>query len=284
MKRSVFILITVIFSFLTFVGCAPKEKGSQTEKEQLNVIDLECLTVILHAGGELDGMRLLNCQEAFYVYYEKGYRIFEYDLKLSSDGKLIGTHSWEHLTGGYDGMSYDAFLSLRLEGGYTPVNEDWLIETLKQYPDVTVIVDAKMEDTLQDAEVIKRLHRLQDEREIDLSDRIIPEVFSVEMWEAIRTETAFNNHLFSRYKEYYSMDTVVESFPLEKFIGIALPYDYLDGYYQRNIAYLQEIGYRIFMFGINNTEDILGAVELGADTVYIDDVDWLPTPSDATVG
>ena len=284
MKQSVFVFITVIFAFLIFVGCVPKEQDFQTESSvfqseensSLNVIALDQLTIILHAGGELDGMRLLNCQEAFYVYYEMGYRIFEYDLKLSSDGKLIGTHSWEHLTGGYDGMSYAEFTSLRLEGNYTPVNEDWLIAMLQQYPDVTVIVDAKMEDTLQDAEVIKRFHQLQTEYHIDLSARIIPEVFSIEMWDVLRTETEFDHHLFSRYKEYYAIDTIIENFPVEKFIGVALPYDYLDGYYKRNISYLQEMGYRIFMFGINYTEDILGAVEIGADTVYIDNVSLLP--------
>lgn len=236
------------------------------------------LIAILHAGGELDGKSLLNCQEAFYAYYEKGYRFFEYDLKLSADGKLIGTHSWEYLADGYDGMDYQEFLSLRLDGGYTPVNEDWLLDTLKTYPDVTVIVDAKMPTTLQDAEVIKRLHDLQAIHGVDLTTRIIPEVFSVEMWDAIKEETSFSQHLFSRYKEYYSIGTIEQSFPTDKFVGVALPYDYLDGYYKENIPYLRGLGYSIFMFGINGAEDVGGAIDLGADAVYVDSVEWLPSP------
>ncbi len=267
MKKLVFTLSFIIFILLALTSCAIP---------QLTVIDPKEVTAILHAGGALDGMRLLNCQEAFYTYYELGYRLFEYDLKLSCDGRLIATHSWEHLTGGYDGISYDDFLALELEGGYTPVNEDWLIEMLNEYPDVTVIVDAKMDTTLLDAEVIKRLEALEDIHGIDLSDRIIPEVFSIEMWEIIRETTSFTQHLFSRYKEYYSIGTIIENFPTECFIGVALPYDYLDGYYKDNIAYLQESGYRIFMFGINDADDVIGAIEIGADTVYVDNTDMLP--------
>ncbi len=210
------------------------------------------------------------------MYYEMGYRLFEYDLKLSSDGKLIATHSWEHLSGGYDGISYQDFISLKLDGGYTPANEDWLIEILTEYPDVTLIIDAKMETTLLDAEVIKRLNELQEIYQIDLSDRIIAEIFSVEMWDAIKNEVNFNQYLFSRYKEYYSIDVVVDSFPTDKFIGIAMTYTDLDGYYKRNIPYLQSLGYNIFLFGIYSQEDVLGALEIGADTVYIDRPSMIP--------
>lgn len=236
----------------------------------------EELTVILHAGGELEGKKLLNCQEAFYRYYDMGFRYFEYDLKLSCDGRLIATHSWEHLEGGYDGMSYADFCALRLDGGYTPVNEDWLVEMLRRYSDVTVIVDAKMPTTLEDAAVIKRLDALQAIHDLDLSHRIISEIFSVEMWQALKDQVSFTQFLFSRYKEYYPVGTVVEAFPAGKFIGVALPYDYLDGYYKENIGYFQQQGYRIFMFGIQSAEDVSGALSLGADTVYVDSETMLP--------
>lgn len=278
------ILITVILVITVcsiLISCGGRGQGTDSAEQvetqqQANITPLSELTAIMHAGGELEGKKLLNCQEAFYIYYDMGYRYFEYDLKLSSDGKLIGTHSWEHLTGGYDGMAYQDFLSLRLDGGYTPVNEDWLVAMLKAYPDVTVIVDAKMETTLQDAQVIIRLNELQTIHNIDLSDRIISEIFSIEMWQALDGEVTFNRFLFSRYKEYYDIATVVESFPREKFIGIALPYNYLDGYYKENIPYFQQLGYRIFMFGINSAEDVTGALEIGADTVYIDSNNMLP--------
>lgn len=256
-----------------------QESQETSSPPQLIITPEEDMTAILHAGGELDGIRLLNCQEAFYVYYEKGCRYFEYDFKLSSDGKLISTHSWEHLGDGcYDDISYDDFTALTLEGGYTPANEEWLVEILREYPDVTIIIDAKMETTLLDAEVIKRVAALEGIYNIDLSDRIIPEVFSTEMWDAIKNETSFNKYLFSHYKVYYSIDKIVENFPTDQFVGIAIPYSYLDDYYKRNIAYLQSIGYDIYMFGINSAEDVNGARKIGADTVYVDNINMMPLP------
>lgn len=266
--------ITIILCICS-VLCSCTENADNTDLD-LKITPAEQIGVILHAGGELEDKKLLNCQEAFYVYYEMGYRLFEYDLKLSSDGKLIATHSWEHLENGYDGISYQDFTALKLDGDYTPANEEWLIEILIQYPDIKLIIDAKMATTLLDAKVIKRVNELQTIYNIDLSERIIPEIFSIEMWEAIKEEVSFNNYLFSRYKEYYPVDTVVSSFPTDKFIGIALPYTGLDEYYKRNIAYFQELGYKIFMFGINSREDVLGALEIGADTVYIDNMSMLP--------
>ncbi len=273
--RKIILVLTLVLCLLAAFSCAPQEPPSPPEP-QLKITAPADLSVILHAGGMLDGMRLLNCQEAFYHYYEQGYRTFEYDLKLSSDGRLIATHSWEYLARGYDGITYADFLALSLEGGYTPVNEDWLVEMLAAYPDVTVIVDAKMDTAEGDAAVIRRLYDLQAERGIDLTSRIVPEIFSVEMWEMLSDEVSFSRCLFSRYKEYYSIGTVVESFPPDRFIGIALPYSYLDGYYKDNIAYFQECGYRIFMFGVETDEDVLGAAAIGADTVYVDSPALLP--------
>ena len=271
MKKFTFLVLLPLVFLFCFFGCTPP-----SSEPKLNITKKEDLTAIMHAGGGWDDKVLLNCQETFYTYYQLGFRYFEYDFKLSSDGKIISTHSWEHLSSGYDGISYEEFTSLTLDGGYTPVNEEWLINMLKTYPDVTVIADAKMETTLLDAEVIKRLYNIGEENSIDLSNRIIPEVFSIEMWQAIKNTTNFNNHLFSRYKEYYDIQTVIDNFPTDKFIGIALDYSYLDGYYKDSIPLLQQTGYRIFMFGIHSEKDTLGALDIGADTVYVDFNSQLP--------
>lgn len=277
MKKIALILALIIVAFTCFYACAPNNNDNeQPNQPQLNIINKEDLTVILHAGGSLDNKLLLNCQEAFYHYYASGFRYFEYDFKLSNDGKIIATHSWEHLSNGYEGISYEQFTDLKLDGGYTPVNEEWLANMLLEYPDVTVIADAKMETTLLDGEVIKRLYQLGQEHNFDISNRIIPEVFSIEMWQAIKDTTNFNRHLFSRYKEYYSIQTVLDNFPTDKFVGIALDYSYLDGYYKDSIPLFQQKGYKIFMFGIGSAQDVLSAISIGADTVYVDTESAIP--------
>ena len=97
-----------------------------------------------------------------------------------------------------------------MTSGYGPTRN----AMLQDYPDVTVIVDAKMATTTEDAAVIQRLDALQEIYHIDLSERILPEIFSVEMWQQLEGKVSFRQFLFSRYKEYYDITTVTESFPV----------------------------------------------------------------------
>ena len=229
----------------------------------------EEMTVILHAGGSADGMTHLNAQETFGYYYDLGYRYFEYDLRLSSDGRLIATHAWEHLdVCDPDLLTYEEFKALRLENGYTPVNEEWLIETICQYPDVNFVIDAKMDTDEGDAAVLIRLEQLEDVYGIDISDRIIPEIFSKEMWDMVKDTTSFSRYLFSHYKVYYTVDIMLEYFSDEKFWGFALP-TYTDGDIRSQIYKIKQTK-KIFIFTPTNEEELLDASQMGADGVYLD--------------
>ena len=50
----------------------------------------ERIGVITHAGGGLQGLAYLNCEEAFPYYYEKGNRVFEYDVDEKKRRVCIG--------------------------------------------------------------------------------------------------------------------------------------------------------------------------------------------------
>jgi glycerophosphoryl diester phosphodiesterase len=229
----------------------------------------EELTVILHAGGSAGELTYLNAQETFEYYYNLGYRYFEYDLKLSSDGRIIATHEWEYLTvANPENITYEEFKALRLENGYTPVNEEWLMETIKNHPDVNIVVDAKMDSTEGDAAVLARLEELEGIYGIDISPNIIPEVFSKEMWDIVKETTTFDRYLFSHYKVYYTVDTMLEYFSDERIWGFALPM-YKDGEI-RSQLYKAKEKKQIFVFTPQNEEDVLDAAAMGADGVYLD--------------
>lgn len=172
----------------------------------------ENLDIILHAGGGINNMSYMNAQEPFLYYYNLGYRYFEYDLKLSTDGKIIGTHAFEHLDVNKYDFTYEEFKELRLTNGYTPVNEEWLIQTIKDYNDITIVVDAKMDDTIEDAKVLQRLEKLESIYKIDISKNILPEIFSIEMWDIVKNTTTFDRYFYSQYKSYYSFETIIENF------------------------------------------------------------------------
>jgi glycerophosphoryl diester phosphodiesterase len=235
-------------------------------------------TVILHAGGGVNNLRYLNSQETFDTYYNQGYRYFEYDLKLSSDGRLIGTHSWENLSTQYpSSITYQEFTQLKLSNGYTPVNEEWLVNTIKKHKDIRIIVDAKMNTTEGDAKVLERIEQLETLYNFNLSSNIIPEVFSKEMWELIKDSTSFDKYIFSHYKVYYTVDQIIEYFGNNKlFWAVAIP-TYCDSDFASQIEELKEIGKKILVFTPTTEPELEKAFNLGADMVYLDDPQLLVT-------
>lgn len=235
---------------------------------------------ILHAGGACNGMTYLNAQEPFEAYYAAGYRYFEYDLMLSSDGRLIGSHGYQHLEVPDGPLTYKAFKSLRLPGGLTPVNEEWLVETLRTHPELCIVVDAKMDTTEGDVAVLARMEALEAIHGIDLSARIIPEIFSVEMWAEAQACTSFDRYLFSHYKEYYSVDTMLEHFSAPAIWGVAVP-TWSDNYIKSNLYKLRDAGKRLFVFTVTNEEELALAREIGAYGIYVNDGDIVGGATDA---
>ncbi len=250
------------------VGCSAPAVDAEPKTEDAEPKTEDELIVILHAGGGYEGLTHLNAQETFEYYYGMGFRYFEYDLRLSSDGRIIATHAWEHIdTEDPYGITYDEFKELRLDNGFTPANEEWLIETIKKHPDVCFVIDAKMDSTEGDSAVLKRLEELESVYNIDISKNIIPEIFSREMWDIVKEETSFDRYLFSHYKVYYTVDQMLEYFGDERIWGFALP-TYTDNDIRSGLPEVKKTK-KIFVFTPTSTEEVEDAVAMGADGVYL---------------
>ena len=252
-------LITLLLLLLMLSGCGSSFTPKATDQ----------LTVILHAGGGYDGLTHLNAQETFAYYYDRGYRYFEYDLRLSNDGRIIATHAWEHLQPEDPcDISYEEFMQLRLSNGFTPANEEWLMETIRRHPDVTFVIDAKMDTTEGDAAVLARLEALEEIYDMDISANILPEIFSREMWELAKEQTSFDRYFFSHYKVYYTAKQMLEYFSDDRIWGFALP-TYTDGSIRSHMGEVKQTK-QVFVFTPTTIEEVEDAAAMGADGVYLD--------------
>lgn len=263
-----FILLTILP--LALSSCvAPNDEGNKPKKT-----DVSDLTLILHAGGGENGLNYMNAQETFLPYYEAGYRYFEYDLKLSSDGRLIGTHAGENIDtsdiSSFSALTYEEFKKIKLSNGYTPVNEEWLMNIITTYTDVRIVVDAKGDTLEEDALIIERFEELEKTYDFDLSANIIPEVFSVEMWNAIKETTTYDRYFFSHYKVYYTVDTMLKYFSDSRIWGVALPI-WSDSDIRAGIYKLKQAGKKIFVFTAVTADDVLDVIDMGGDGLYVDE-------------
>lgn len=112
--------------------------------------------VIAHGMGAVEelwteGSAPLNCLEGFLEGYEAGVRVFEADLRLTRDGKVVLRHDWwpSDWQEGINGASVptrEEFLSKPIFGVYTPLSFLDLLLLLEEYPDICIITDTKFTD------------------------------------------------------------------------------------------------------------------------------------------
>src|SRR5699024_8992758 len=65
--------------------------GLLNKKESLNT-SWTSYNIIAHAAGSIEEKIYTNSQEAFEINYRKGYKLFEIDITLSADNKVIARH------------------------------------------------------------------------------------------------------------------------------------------------------------------------------------------------
>lgn len=181
-------------------------------------------TYILHAGGGSNNLTYLNSEETFEIYYNQGYRVFEYDFELSTDNKMIGTHDYNYIDqySNSNSFNYDEFKQLKINHEYTPITEDWLINILINYDDIKVVLDTKHNEI----EIYERLNNIQQELNISFKDKIIPQLYSKEMWDLMKDKYDYSEYIFSNYKCNYSIDQILEYFKDERITSITLSIKY----------------------------------------------------------
>ena len=157
-------------------GCGRVDVASVPEApfsckdESWNAASVNPLRFIAHAGGEIDGLRYTNSREALELAYEKGLRLFEFDLIKTVDGQLVAAHDWDHWREATGSLakepSHREFKERLLFGKYRTLDlhdlEQWFGERTDSY-----LVTDKVEDfkSLTEGFTYK--------------DRLIVEVFSV---------------------------------------------------------------------------------------------------------
>ena len=108
---------------LVFTGCAGVEQQKPWH---------ETYSAICHAMGKTEqGDVLTNSLEAFTYNYEKGWRVFEVDLAITSDQVVVLRHDWGSDLGQGEAFGWtdeqkavptaEEFLKAPILGKYTPM-------------------------------------------------------------------------------------------------------------------------------------------------------------------
>lgn len=123
-----------------------------THEENLKYLNtVKKSSYMAHALGGIDGENYTNSQDALEKNYEKGVRLFEVDINLTADGKLVCVHGWKksdyenkmgiEYNSDNNIMTYEEFKNVKIKGKYTTMGFDNLVDYMKKYKDIYVMID-----------------------------------------------------------------------------------------------------------------------------------------------
>ena len=160
--------------------------------------------IIAHGLGSADGEDVLNCLEGFEQNYAAGVRVFEVDLRMTSDGHVVLRHDWR--AGMQEGVSetsiptLEEFLAKPIKGEYTPLSFRDLLYLMEQYPDICIVTDTKF---VNEEEVTCQFRAILDDAyETGLTylfDRMVIQVYTPLMFSVVDSLHHFPHYIFTLY-------------------------------------------------------------------------------------
>jgi len=225
--------------------------------------------LIAHAGGGIDGVSYTNSREAFESNYANGFRVFEFDFSLTSDGELVAVHDWEsfgEMTGQscQSPLSIEEFLASKIKGKYTPLSGEDVIELMRCYPDVYVMTDTEdINDSL--CEALRQFIHLA-ENDTSILDRLIIQIYSRPMLFSVMQVYPFQSVLFTMYITPVHLRDIVRFCSTWGIEAIAVPVSSADDATIRMV--LDSVSF-LLVHPITNTADIQNFRKLGVSGFYV---------------
>ena len=244
-------LISILFSFNSTIN---KENSP--------------FSIIGHGMFGIDGTTYTNSKEAFLNGYKNGLRVFEIDLELTSDDKLVLVHDWNNYN--YIPSSKE-FLKQKIKDKYTPLNIEDILLILKIYPDVWFITDSKY---LDKELIIKEFNYLfSSAKNLNLIkelDRIIVQLYYQEMYNIVESIYHFKKYLYTMYMNWeYNLQHFEEicNWSKDKLIGIVL---YKDWFSVNLLKTVKNYNLDLYLHTVNDLGEAKKYFREGVKGIYSD--------------
>ncbi len=233
-----------------------------------------------HAMGQIDGYTGTNSLEAFQASYAAGYRLFECDLAMAEDGRVVLRHDWSAgLQEGVDPEhipTAEEFRDIPIYGQYTPLTFLDLLGLLALYPDIYFIIDGKDTD---DESVTEQYTAMVEEAEewgmLHLFDRLIVQLYTPEMQDTVEAVHHFDHYLLTLYQtSFYGEADVLLQYVLScKRRGIEgiVMWHFL--YTPDLLPVLDNSGIQVWLHTVNDPAQASRYLSEGAWGVYSDRID-----------
>jgi len=260
------LILLVVFSFLP----------SQEETPGTDFADYR---IVAHAMGGINGSTYTNAFEAFVANYEQGTRIFETDLLLTTDGKLVARHEWtanmskllgqlEVLPAARQGVALDfaEFMDTPILELYSPLDWEDILDLMQHYPDAYIVTDTKEFDSGLIMQEFQMLTEAASRRDTALLSRIVPQIYSRSMLEELNKIYPFPHIIYTLYQSQDTDEQVI-SFVRDHDVDITMP---VSRGTAKFVKALKRAGAHVYVHTLNDTEEIEKLSRIGVDGFYTD--------------
>ncbi len=233
-----------------------------------------------HAGGDAGGELYTNSKEAFLESYSEGYRVFEIDLTLTDDGQLVACHdanTWRKIAGyateenpsAGPAYTHQNFMASSLYDVYTPLDCKALLKLLKKYPDAYLITDTKSTDLTTVYKQFSALVACAKEVDEDLLERIIPQVYTQEMFYTVMDIYPFPSAILALYMAPWTVEQV-ETFVAVTGVNFVSMWAGTETDTPEFTRLIHGYGVKTGIYILNSEAEAAAAFARGHDIVYSD--------------
>ena len=268
------VLITCIFVIL-FIPA----RGFHTVDDCREKIAKE--RYIIHAGGfvtdpEGNVLSYTNTLESLHNCYEKGNRISEFDLMLTSDGKIVCAHDadeedeWAYNVKDAGTKSEpptcDEFLAAKFNGTLSTMSFDELADFMKDHGDFFIVTDVK-DDNIGICSLIKQEYPW-------LVNNTIVQIYHPDEYDTIK-ELGFNYIIYTLYnasEEELYPDNLAAFIAESELSGVTFWEDFPNAY-PDSFDVVASMGTPMLVHTLNDTDKMKMYAEAGVTGIYTDVVD-----------
>ncbi len=251
-----------------------------------NVIDLKGNFIYaMHGGGAIYGKRQTNSLDAIDYWYNRGKRVFEFDLAVTYDGQYVAVaHYLNQADLGKleineippectEAWFMNQKLYSKTTAGLSPLSLKLIIDKLISKPDILVMLDLYGMFTIEESQKLSNRLKMLISDHVELYDRLLVEVYCDDMVKGIKSQgNGFNLIYGIDYGtiEYYGIDNKVtpEYLKKESIDFVSYPFLYTKGH-QGELETFAENGFCIFCRTKSNVR-FKQLKELGVNVNLID--------------
>lgn len=227
--------------------------------------------LIAHAGGGIAGKVYTNSLEAFEASYRNGHRLFEVDLSITADGRLVARHGWQDPYGqpfnaGEGPMGYKQFMESRYYGEYTPLDFTGVLQLLKEYEDVFLILDGKVSSAADTERLYEKVGAALEKSGSKVMNRLIPQMFYKKDIKILR-QLGFQDIVYVVGREAYSFESIATFCSEHGIRVVSLSANRTEEEFVKELA---KNDIEVYMYTFNDVEKMKPYLEMGARGFFTD--------------